>query len=229
MAANCYYVAPSLAEKAATNSAGARPTANPWDRLTSDYSSSNAHSDPPAAPGAAAGNITQSPTGSAVRAPSATTVNAVGKHVFPGIGDSSLWKPAEDLANEGRRADMIGDSDTAISRFSKAVIIYQYDPQLYYELGMLYFKRQTLDSKAKEEDYDAAEVCFRSSLRLDRDLWYVWKGLGRISFERKNFAQSIYELQHSIECNPPASEISGEIKHYMEAAKKEIEKARKET
>jgi tetratricopeptide (TPR) repeat protein len=173
-------------------------------------------------------NSATKPTASTAAKPTTgTAASTTGKREFPGLGDPALWKTADELSDEGRRAELTGDSDTAISKFSKAVIIYQYDPELYYYLAMLYFKRQTEDPKVKEANYDAAEICLRRALKLNRDLWYVWKNLGRISFERKGYQAAIYEYQHAIDCNAPASEVSAEISPYMQSAKYQIQKARK--
>jgi len=239
--------APPTTPPTVTSGAAPAKSKDPWASLTKDYSTKyiKAHSNEPTVgadrtdehtwqatggtPPSTTTNTTTSAGTSTTASTNATTTNtASSKHEFPGTGDPALWKTATELSAEGRRADLIGDSDTAIAKLSKAVIIYQYDPQLYYYLGNLYLQRQTDDSKIKEANFDAAEICLRRALKLDRDLWYVWKNLGRISYERKSFPEAIYEYQHSIDCNAPASEISGEIKDYMEGAKDAIQDARKD-
>ena len=160
--------------------------------------------------------------------PSNKTTEAPQEFIFPGKGDEGQWKKASELAKAAQKAQLGYEPESAIKKYSEAVIIYPYDAQIYYALGILYLDRPSSDAGAKDVNSDAAELCLRRALKLNPKLWYVWEKLGRISYKRRSYAEALYEYQQSLVCNPPASEAKGAIKERMESALREIDKARAE-
>jgi tetratricopeptide (TPR) repeat protein len=93
--------------------------------------------------------------------------------------------------------DSLGDSENAFSYLKKAVVVNKKNPDLYYNLGVLYFNKA---------NYSVALLFFQQATKLNNRFYQAEYNLANCYFNLNNYKNSIRYYKKAIYLNPKLSD-----------------------
>lgn len=113
---------------------------------------------------------------------------------FPGQGNVGDWSQAIPYYNRGNRYLNQGRYVDAKNDFHTAISMYEFDPDFYTNLGVVY---------RKLDEYEHAEECYRKAASLNSEDWVIWGDLANACLKQNKLTETISNFRRAMKCNPP--------------------------